>query len=118
MKVRFYLENKKSVIAKERAIWCYVREYDETLAINTGERVNPDYWDKRDQRANLRKTKDTILKGKLNSLNQYLNAFENKIIDIGRQVRMKDFSAKFSIIADEIRKQFNKRGTSFLSIYD
>lgn len=118
MKVRFYLENNKAVIAKERAIWCYVREYDETLALNTGERIKPELWDKRDQRANLRKTKDSILKGQLKSLNQYLNAFENKIVDIGRQVRMKDFSAKFSVISDEIKKQFDKRDTSIFSIYD
>lgn len=118
MKVRFYLENNKAITAKERAIWCYVREYNETLALNTGENIDPEHWDKRDQRANLRKTKDTILKGKLKSLNQYLNAYENKIVDIGRQVRMKNFSAKFSVISDEIKKQFDKRGTSFFSIYD
>ncbi len=75
MKVKFYLDSNKKVKAKERAIWCYVREYDQTLALNTGERISPDLWDRETQRANLRKTKDKILKGSLKSLNQYLNGF-------------------------------------------
>ena len=55
----------KSIKARERAIWCYCREYDNTLALNTGERIDPAYWDKNVQRANPRKTKDNITKGSL-----------------------------------------------------
>ncbi|HEY3389595.1 MAG TPA: hypothetical protein VGK38_08500, partial [Prolixibacteraceae bacterium] len=88
MKVKFYLDSKSS-ISGERAIWCYLREFDKTLALNTGERINPDLWDKAIQRANLRKTKDMIVKGSLRNLNQYLNTFENKIFEVIRTIRSK-----------------------------
>ena len=118
MKVRFYLDSNKSVKAKEKTIWCYIREYNETLALNTGERINPELWDKNNQRANLRKTKDKILKGSLKNINQFLNSYENKVYDITRNLRIKEFNAGFGLIADELRKQFNKRDTSFFAVYD
>ncbi len=118
MKVRFYLDSNKSVKAKERTIWCYIREYNETLALNTGERINPELWDKNNQRANLRKTKDKILKGSLKNINLFLNSYENKVYDITRNLRIKEFNAGFGLIADELRKQFNKRDTSFFAVYD
>jgi len=118
MKVKFYLDSNKAVKAKQRAIWCYVREYDQTLALNTGQRISPDLWDKETQRANLRKTKDKILKGSLKSINQYLISFENKVDDIERTIRKKEFNAGFSVISDELKKQFNKRDTSFFAVYD
>ncbi len=118
MKVKFYLDSNKAVKAKERAIWCYIREYDQTLAINTGERISPDLWDRETQRANLRKTKDKIRKGSLKSINQYLNSFENKVYEVTRSIRTKEFNAGFGVIADELKKQFNKRDTSFFAVYD
>ncbi len=117
MKINFYFDSKSSR-SGESAIWCYVREYDKTLTLNTGETINPDLWDKNIQRANLRKTKDKIAKGSLNSLNQYLNTFESKILDIIRTVRSKEFNAGFSTVAEEIKKQFDKRETSIFAIYD
>ncbi|MFC2119937.1 phage integrase SAM-like domain-containing protein, partial [Bacteroidota bacterium] len=118
MKVKFYLDNNKAVKARERAIWCYVREYDDTLALNTGERIQPELWDKEVQRANLRRTKDKIRKGSLKSINQYLNSFEAKVYEVTRTIRTKDFNAGFGVIADELKKQFNKRDTSFFAVYD
>ena len=118
MKVRFYLDSNKSVKTKEKTIWCYVREYGDTLALNTGEWINPELWDKINQRANLRKTKDKILKGSLKNVNLYLNSYENKVYEVARNIRMKEFNAGFSLIADELRKQFNKRDTSFFAVYD
>ncbi len=118
MKVKFYLDSNQTVKAKKRAIWCYVREYDQTLALNTGEEISPDLWDKETHRANLRRTKDKILKGSLKSINQYLNSYENKVDEIARTIRTKDFNAGFSVISDEIKKQFNKRDTSFFAVYD
>lgn len=117
MKVKFYLDSKISK-SGDGAIWCYIREYDNTLALNTGEKIKPLLWDKKTQRANLRQTKDKIQKGILNSLNQYLNAYENKIFDINRNIRSKDFNSGFTAIANEIKKQFSKRETNFLSVYD
>ncbi len=117
MKLKFYLD-KKLTRSGESAIWCYVREYDKTLALNTGERIKPDFWDSEIQRANLNKTKDKILKGSLNGLNQYLSSMQNKIFDITRSVRSRNTSAGFSIVAEEIKKQFDKKETSIFSIYD
>ncbi|MGA7721012.1 MAG: tyrosine-type recombinase/integrase [Ignavibacteriaceae bacterium] len=117
MKVKFYLDSK-STKSGEAAIWCYVREYDKTLALNTGERIKTELWDKESQRANLRKTKEMIVKGSLKNLNQYLNTFEGKILDITRTLRSKDFKTGFSSIADEIKKQFDNRETSIFSVYD
>ena len=117
MKVKFYLDSNKSVRAKERAIWCYCREYDNTLTLNTGERVDPDLWDKDTQRAIPRKTRDNILKGSLKHLNLYLSSFESKVHETVRVMRMKDFNAGFGVVADELSKQFNKRDTSFFAVY-
>ena len=117
MKVKFYLDSNKFVKAKERAIWCYCREYDNTLTLNTGERIDPDLWDKDTQRANPRKTKNNITKGSLKHLNLYLHSFESKIHETVRAVRMKESNAGFGVVADELSKQFNKRDTSFFAVY-
>lgn len=117
MKTKFYLDSKSSK-SGDSAIWCYIREFDNTLPINTGERVNPEYWDKTTNRANPRKTKDKITKGSLNGLNLFLNAFEAKIHDIVRSVRTKDFNAGFGIVAAEIKSHFDKRETGMFAAYD
>ena len=108
----------KSSRTGESTIWCYIREYDNTLTLNTDQKIKPELWDKIIQRTNIRKTKDTILKGSLKNINQYLNAFENKIYDITRSIRSKDFSAGFSVVVSEIKKQFDKRETDLFAIYD
>jgi len=117
MKVKFYLDSKISRTG-EGAIWCYLREYDKTLALNTGERINVELWDKNLHRADPRKTSDKIVKGSLQNINQYLNTFESKIYDIVRSVRSKNFSAGFGAVTEEIKKQFNKRETSIYAVYD
>lgn len=117
MKVKFYLESKTSKTG-DKAIWCYVREFDNTLTLNTGQRIKPELWDKKVQRANIRKTKDKILKGNLRSINQFINAFENKIFEVERTVRQKEFSAGFSKVAEEIKKQFDKREETLFTAYD
>lgn len=118
MKVRFYLNDNGRISSLERAIWCYVREYDDTLAINTGESIKPELWDKETYRANPKKTKDKITKGALLSMNHYLNSFENKVYEIVRSIRMKDPSAGFSKVADELKNQFDRREIDFFSVYD
>lgn len=117
MKVKFYFDSKVSRTG-EGAIWCYLREYDKTLALNTGERISVELWDKNLHRADPRKTSDKIVKGTLQNINQYLNTFESKIYDIVRSVRSKNFSAGFGAVTDEIKKQFNKRETSIYAVYD
>src|ERR1035438_10076564 len=117
MKIKFYLDSKATK-SGEVAIWCYVREFDKTLTINTGQRIEPNLWDSTFHRANLRKTKDKIVKGRLNNINQYLNTIENKISDISRSIRSKNFAAGFSEIVDAIKKQFDTRETSIFAVYD
>lgn len=117
MKVKFYLDPKPTS-SGQRAIWCYVREFEKTLTINTGERAYPEQWDKTICRINIRKEKDKIKKGSLNDINQYLNAFENKIYEITRSIRAKKFNAGFSLIADAIKKNFERRETDFYTIFD
>ncbi len=116
MKVKFYLSKKTN--AGNNAIRCFVREFNNTLVLNTGEKIKPELWDKKTCRANLRKTKDKVLKGALNSQNHYLDSFENRIFDIARSIRSKETGAGFSIIADEIKKQFNKRETTLFTVFD
>lgn len=118
MKVRFYLERHKGIKSKKRAIRCYIREYSFTLAINTGQSIDPDLWDKSSQRANPKKVKDKILGGELKSLNMYLNGIESKIYEIERSIRSKDFKTGFSVISEKIREHFNKREIGFYDIYD
>ena len=117
MKINFYLDSKTTKNYKS-TIWCYVREYTNTLTINTGEQVDPNLWDKNLQRGNPRKTKDKIIKGSISSLNQYLNSFESKIFDVVRSVRSKEFNAGFSKVAEGIKKEFDKRETGLFSVYD
>jgi|YelNatPaOPRAMG01_1025707.scaffolds.fasta_scaffold18948_8 integrase len=117
MKIKFYPERKLSKNG-ECTLWCYVREYKETLYLNTGQRINPGLWDTDTQRANLRQTRDNIIKGSLKSLNQYLNAFESKILDIERIIRSKQPDAGFSVVADAIKKQFDKKKAGLFDIYN
>ena len=117
MKVKFYLDSKISKTG-EGAIWCYLREYDKTLALNTGERISVELWDKNLHRADPKRAPDKIVKGSLNDLNQYLNMYESKIFDITRSIRSKNFNAGFGAVTEEIKKQFNKRETSIYAVYD
>ena len=117
MKVSFYLDSKPSQSGR-KAIWCYIREKNKTLAINTEQSVLLEYWDKSTHRTDPHYTKDKIIKGSLNSINQFLNAFEAKIYDIVRGVRSKDFSAGFNAVTEEIKKQFNRKDVDFFAIYD
>ncbi len=118
MKVSFYLERNKNLKTKERTIWCYVREKGNGLYLNTGERINPDFWDKTVQRANLRKTRNKIVKGHLQRLNQYLNAYENKIYEIAHVLKIKDVNVSFNAIAVKIKNYFRKKDNSFFTVFD
>ena len=117
MKIKFYLE-KKPAKDDQRAVWCYLREYNQTIALNTGQRVNPELWDSNNQRANPRKTRDSNLKDYLKDLNKYLDSYEHKIWEIERSIRSKDPSIGFDVLADTIKKRFDKKKTTFFDIYD
>lgn len=117
MTINFYLEGNKNITSEERAIRCFVREGGKTFPMPTGEKISPELWDTANQRADQKKTKDKIKKGQLANLNMYLNAFENKILEIFRHLRMKDFSYPFENICFEIKKQFNNEHDDFFSLY-
>ena len=117
MKIKFYTETKHSVREK-RTIWCYVRENNNTLTLNTGQEINPAFWDKKLKKGDPAKTKNKILKAELNNLNQYLAMIESKIFSIEREVRGKDFGAGFGKIQDAIKSHFNKKNIGFFDIYD
>ena len=117
MKVKFYLENKISK-SGEQAIWCYVREFDETIALNTKERIKAKLWDKEVGRANIRNIRDKLVRNALISLNQYLNIYENEIYELTRAVRSKNVGAGFDAIAKEIKSKFNNREISIYEVYD
>lgn len=117
MKVKFYPERKLAKDGKS-ALWCYVREFKETVYLNTGQRIDPKLWDNDLQRANPRLTRNTIIKGELKSLNLFLDKFESKLFDIERIVRSQKPNASFSLVADEIKKRFEKKKEGFFDIYD
>lgn len=108
MKINFYLPNPPTKNG-ECGIYCYVREYDETFVLNTGQRIKPEFWDKTKQTANPRKTRNKILKGELNNLNEYLIAFSSKIKKIERSIRENKPDTSFSLITDTIKRQFDKK---------
>lgn len=117
MKVKLYLAKRPSQNG-ECAVYCYVREYNETLALNTGQRVKSELWDSELQRANPRLTRNNIIKGQLKSLNHFLNSYESKIFDIERVIRSKQPDTGFSIIAEAIKRQFDKKKDGLFDIYN
>jgi hypothetical protein len=117
MKVKFYLERKPSK-SGECALWCYVRERKDTLYLNTGQKVKSELWDSDRQTANPRLTRNNIIKGDLKSLNQYLDSFGNKIWEIERTIRSKQPDAGFTVVADAIKRQFDKKKHGLFDIYN
>ena len=117
MKINFYLVNQPTK-HNEQSIYCYIREYNETLAISTKQSINPELWDANIQRGNARKTRDNIVKGSIKSLNQFLESYKIKIEKIERSIREKESKAGFDIIAEAIKESFNTRKTGFFDIYE
>ena len=112
MNIHFYLERKKSS-SGQQTIWCYVRENKKTIYINTKEKIDPKYWDSKSKRANYKLTKNKIIKGQLQGLNNFLNIYESKILDIIRTTKSNDFNLGFYEISVEIKKAFISNPNSF-----
>ena len=64
MTIRFYLPRYKSK-NPEQTIFCRIYQNKRELNLNTGEKIDPKYWDKERQRANIRKAKNQHLKNEL-----------------------------------------------------
>lgn len=117
MNIHFYLERKVSNSGK-RTIWCYVRENTNSIYLNTKEKIMPEYWNNKSKRADLKRTTNKILKGQLQGLNNYLNLFENKILDIIRTTKSNNFNAGFDEIAIEIKAAFSINPKSFFDDFE
>ena len=116
MTVKFYLERNKTV-SKHKTIYAYVHEKGKGIFIHTNEKINIAYWDKSAQRANLRKTKNHILQSELKMLNQYLDAFQNKIFAIIRNIRIENPTEDLDSIFGALKKHFSSSKTSFFDSY-
>lgn len=117
MNIRFYLERKKSQ-SGEQTIWCYVRDKKNTLYLNTKEKVKTEYWDNNSKRADARRTKNKIVRGRLLGLNNFLNLYESKILNVIRNTKLNNFNAGFDEIAKEINKTFSSQSRTFFDDFD
>ncbi|MBK7106021.1 MAG: tyrosine-type recombinase/integrase [Ignavibacteriae bacterium] len=117
MNIKFYLEQKKNRTGKH-TIWCFIREKNRTLPLNTGEKIQPEFWDVNQHRANELKTKDKMMKGMLYGLNNYLNMYENRIREIIRDSKIRNFNADFDDIAQEIKTAFSNKTRNFFDDFD
>ncbi|MFO7447815.1 MAG: site-specific integrase, partial [Ignavibacteriaceae bacterium] len=117
MNINFYLERKKSDSGL-RTIWCYVRENKNSIYLNTKEKINPEYWDTKTKRADIKRTANKILKGQLQGLNNFLNLYESKILDAIRTTKSTNFNAGFDEIAIEIKNAFSINPKNFFDDFE
>ncbi|MCF7859531.1 MAG: site-specific integrase [Candidatus Cloacimonetes bacterium] len=117
MRINFYLERGKKS-APKKTIWCYIRHKDDTLSLNTGLRVFPEYWDKNKKRADVRSTKDSIKQGALKQLNRALNKFEDEVETVVAKLKAKKVKIAFEDIKSEIIKEFREEPISFFTALD
>ena len=117
MQVSFYPDRSKSPNTV-RTIWVNIYEDGNKLLLNTHEKVDTKYWDKKTQRANIRKAKDPRLKGELNLLNRFLSSYEGKIHSIRLKMKTENPSIEFSEIENQIKIEFGKKSNTFFDVYD
>ena len=117
MNIRFYLERKESQ-SGQKTIWCYVREKEKTIYLNTKEKIEPEYCNNKLKRADHKKTKSKVIKGRLQGLNNFLNQYESKILDVIRNVRIKKIDSGFNEISAEIKKTFSDKTRNFFDDFD
>lgn len=119
MKIKFYVNSRKSKKNNEASISCYILEYNHTLTLSTKQTINPVYWNKNFQRADYNfKGISNILKGELKNINNVLDSFEKKIKEIGTTIRSKDSTANFEIISEAIKKHYSKKDNSLFAVYN
>ncbi|MBU2506597.1 MAG: hypothetical protein KJ799_07730, partial [Bacteroidetes bacterium] len=117
MNVHFYIDRNKRA-SDDRTIWAYISERDRSFLLHTNAKVNFNYWDKKQQRAQVKGVKDKILQGRLSALNSYLSELENKLLSIADKLRTGNVFITFDEIEAEIKKQFSKKGISFFDYFD
>ncbi len=117
MKVSFYLDRNKGE-PQSRFIQMYCREHDYSLILNTKEKIEPMLWNKAEQRGSTRKAKNEIAKGRVKSVNRLLSAYEEKVLEITRQVRIENPAAGFFEVAEKIRKTFHHSSDNLFTILE
>lgn len=117
VRINFYLERGKKA-APKKTIWCYVRHKDDTLSVNTGLKIFPEFWDKEKKRADVRSTKDSIKQGALKQLNRALNRFEDEVDTIISELKSQKVNVAFEDIKIAIIREFREEPVSFFSALD
>jgi len=117
MRVNFYPDRSKG-LNTIRTIWASIYERKNILLLNTGERVDTAYWDKKTHRASIRMAKNPGLKSQLNILNQFLNAYEHKIQSISLGMKTENPLIEFTEIANEIKREFGKTSNTLYDIFE
>jgi len=103
MTVNFYLNNDLRSKYDEKSIFAYVRGLakGKTIVLNTGERINPKYWNNEKQQAKVNYTGSP-------ELNEYLTAFKEKIKKVVRETLTENIDLEFDEIKTAILSAFNK----------
>lgn len=119
MNIHFYIHNRKPSKKTESVIFCYILESNHILTLSTKQRIKLEYWNKNFQRAdpNL-KGISNIVKGELKRINEVLDSYERKIKEIAANIRSKDSTSNFQVIADAIKKHYNKKDNGIYSVFD
>ncbi|MFH1051548.1 MAG: tyrosine-type recombinase/integrase [bacterium] len=111
MTINFYLNYDKRTPNPEKTIYVYIRDRGNTIAMNTGERINPKYW-------NI--TKQEIKKGHTGSpeLNERLTTIKKDIQKIHRDLLNDNSLATFSDFKEKIKLYFKKDEPKLKSFFD
>lgn len=118
MTIHFYLPRYKSKKSEE-TIFCRFYENKKEFNLNTGEKINPNYWDKDRQRASIRSVKNPQLKSALTDLNETLDLYQIKAKRIYKDIKDRNFSASFEEIKRGIIGGFvQKEEITVVSMYD
>jgi integrase len=116
MNIHFYLERKQGK-STEKTIYAYIRgiQPKKTIILNTGDKIDPKFWDRENERA--------IQRGK----NKYINAFDlNNFLDnyeenIKRYIRefyLDNSSGEFEQLKGFILQKFGKLNSVHIGLFD
>jgi integrase len=116
MTLHFYLE-RKQLKSPDRAIYCYIRglEKGKTIILNTGEKINPDNWDKQKELA-IEKGKNKYI-GAL-ELNDFLQSYKEEIKRTTRLHFMDNPDSDFESVKTKILERFRKNQKLNLSFFE
>lgn len=116
MTIHFYLE-RKQLKSVERSIYCYLRGFQNkrSIILNTGQKINPVYWNKKNERA--------INKGRHKypgsfELNNFLGSYAEEIKRTTRIFLADHRDADFESIKNLILEKFVKSKSSIYTFFE